>query len=380
MPVTTRSSAGRATRSSSADWAPTPSSSTRRRTPIARTGIGIWISRPAKTRCDSTAGYLRRSGLRATSPLATRASMPRPGANAAHDATDRVIYNTSTGQLWYDADGSGAAAALPVATLRDGGSARSRQIFRRPTSRSTMAAAPPAGGQVINGTSGNDTLSGTAGQRHDQRPRRQRPDPRRQHRRRRRHRRRRGLRLDRVQGRATSGVVVGLRRRHDHRRLAGGSISFSEHRARRHRQLQRQPHRQRRGAEPDRPGRQRHARGRGRRGHAVGRRGQRRRSSSARWARRTPTGSATGPPARTRCSSTIRRSPRIGAMRQLRCRRCTLLGRRGSDVGRTTRTTGWSTTPRPGSLYYDADGSGSGAAQLIATTPEIRPLRRRISR
>jgi Ca2+-binding RTX toxin-like protein len=36
----------------------------------------------------------------------------------AHDATDRVVYNTSTGQLFYDADGSGAGAAVLVATLQ----------------------------------------------------------------------------------------------------------------------------------------------------------------------------------------------------------------------------------------------------------------------
>ena len=36
---------------------------------------------------------------------------------AAHDANDRVLYNTSNGQLYYDADGSGGGAAQLVATL-----------------------------------------------------------------------------------------------------------------------------------------------------------------------------------------------------------------------------------------------------------------------
>ena len=43
-----------------------------------------------------------------------------PGANAGHDADDRFVYNTSTGQLYYDADGSGAGSAQLVATLPTG--------------------------------------------------------------------------------------------------------------------------------------------------------------------------------------------------------------------------------------------------------------------
>lgn len=39
------------------------------------------------------------------------------GATKAHDASDRVIYDTTSGKLFYDADGMGGAAAIQVAVL-----------------------------------------------------------------------------------------------------------------------------------------------------------------------------------------------------------------------------------------------------------------------
>ena len=39
------------------------------------------------------------------------------GATKAHDATDRLVYNTTTGALYYDADGLGGGAAVQIALL-----------------------------------------------------------------------------------------------------------------------------------------------------------------------------------------------------------------------------------------------------------------------
>ena len=64
--------------------------------------------------------HLSRGIFRALGALGTlkeEAFYAADGATAGHDADDRVIYNTTTGALYYDADGSGSTAAIQLATL-----------------------------------------------------------------------------------------------------------------------------------------------------------------------------------------------------------------------------------------------------------------------
>jgi Ca2+-binding RTX toxin-like protein len=72
----------------------------------------------------------------------------------AHDADDRVVYNTTSGELWYDVDGGGAGARQLIATLEGAPTLVARDIWIINGS---------VQGQVINGTSGADTLADTTG-------------------------------------------------------------------------------------------------------------------------------------------------------------------------------------------------------------------------
>ena len=51
--------------------------------------------------------------------LAAGAFYSHLGATAAHDANDRIVYDTATGKLFYDADGAGGAAAKLFAIVID---------------------------------------------------------------------------------------------------------------------------------------------------------------------------------------------------------------------------------------------------------------------
>jgi Ca2+-binding RTX toxin-like protein len=84
------------------------------------------------------------------------------GATSGHDAEDRIIYNTSTGLLYYDADGNGAGAGQVLGQLHvaPGTGERPPAPFAASDIEIVNGTAP---GNVINGTSGADTLADTAG-------------------------------------------------------------------------------------------------------------------------------------------------------------------------------------------------------------------------
>jgi Ca2+-binding RTX toxin-like protein len=82
------------------------------------------------------------------------------GASAA-EADDRVIWDPSMGELWYDADGSGEGEAGLIAWVS--GNVAATDIVVDNGSVPPPPPPPPSGGQTINGTSAPETLTGGAG-------------------------------------------------------------------------------------------------------------------------------------------------------------------------------------------------------------------------
>lgn len=59
------------------------------------------------------------SGLGTVGTLSAEEFFVSSGGAVSHDATDRVLYDSSSGTVYYDADGNGVAAAIAIATLGD---------------------------------------------------------------------------------------------------------------------------------------------------------------------------------------------------------------------------------------------------------------------
>jgi Ca2+-binding RTX toxin-like protein len=84
------------------------------------------------------------------------------GATSGHDADDRVLYDTSTGDLYYDADGSGAGTAQLIATLRGAPTIVAADITVERNSPDLFLVGGP-GNDTLTGGSGSDTLDGAGG-------------------------------------------------------------------------------------------------------------------------------------------------------------------------------------------------------------------------
>ncbi|MBE2263973.1 MAG: hypothetical protein IAE92_14590 [Burkholderiaceae bacterium] len=61
--------------------------------------------------------YWSFSGLSGTGTLGAGAFWSGAGLSAAHDGNDRIVFDTSSGALYYDADGAGGTAAVQFATV-----------------------------------------------------------------------------------------------------------------------------------------------------------------------------------------------------------------------------------------------------------------------
>ena len=83
------------------------------------------------------------------------------GASSGHDADDRVIHDTSSGNLWYDADGNGAGSAQLI--LQFPGASNLLVATDIVVDNGSAPPPPPPDGQTLNGTAGNDTIAGGAG-------------------------------------------------------------------------------------------------------------------------------------------------------------------------------------------------------------------------
>ena len=84
--------------------------------------------------------------------------------NAAQDADDHILYDNTSGLLYYDADGNGAGAAVQLAKIFvDSGPQYALAHSEIVVIQGEVAAPPTEGDDTLLGTSGNDSIAGLAG-------------------------------------------------------------------------------------------------------------------------------------------------------------------------------------------------------------------------
>ena len=85
------------------------------------------------------------------------------GVNSATTASERVLYDTTTGQLFYDADGSGDAFdAIHVATLTNGATLSAAQLYLEPYSLTSTGLTVNLARDTSNGGLNSDGLTSDA--------------------------------------------------------------------------------------------------------------------------------------------------------------------------------------------------------------------------
>src|SRR5207253_4185191 len=83
------------------------------------------------------------------------------GATGGHDADDRIVYDITSGNVYWDDDGSGADPAQLIVKVVNGGVNLSPIQFEIINGSSPTPTPTP--GTSSSGTNGNDTLIGGAG-------------------------------------------------------------------------------------------------------------------------------------------------------------------------------------------------------------------------